>query len=126
MQDLLYGIVKLFGMWLHKSDFIVAIVAQVSIVAHGPLVFPIGIKRSVLTCEILISLIITAWFVPQSSTEPVLAAEFHPLEKGNIITCGKGQISFWTLEGGSLAKKTGIFDVSLVLLTFSAPLFSVR
>eukprot|EP00105_Crassostrea_gigas_P010553 XP_011425881.1 PREDICTED: echinoderm microtubule-associated protein-like 2 isoform X9 [Crassostrea gigas] len=46
----------------------------------------------------------------KSSTEPVLAAEFHPLEKGNIITCGKGQISFWTLEGGSLAKKTGIFD----------------
>ncbi|XP_056020756.1 echinoderm microtubule-associated protein-like 2 isoform X5 [Ostrea edulis] len=46
----------------------------------------------------------------KSSTEPVLAAEFHPLEKGSIISCGKGQISFWTLEGGSLAKKTGIFD----------------
>ncbi|XP_062595219.1 echinoderm microtubule-associated protein-like 2 isoform X4 [Saccostrea cucullata] len=46
----------------------------------------------------------------KSSTEPVLAAEFHPLEKGSIVTCGKGQISFWTFEGGSLAKKTGIFD----------------
>ncbi|KAJ8308865.1 hypothetical protein KUTeg_013739 [Tegillarca granosa] len=46
----------------------------------------------------------------KSSTEPVLAAEFHPLEKNSIITCGKGQISFWTIEGGTLAKKTGIFD----------------
>jgi microtubule-associated protein-like 1/2 len=42
----------------------------------------------------------------------VLAVEFHPSEKGSIISCGKGQITFWTYEGGSLAKKQGIYDVS--------------
>ncbi|XP_035824705.1 echinoderm microtubule-associated protein-like 2 [Aplysia californica] len=46
----------------------------------------------------------------KSSTEPVLAVEFHPSEKGSIVSCGKGQITFWTLEGGALVKKHGIFD----------------
>ncbi|KAI8788322.1 echinoderm microtubule-associated protein-like 2 isoform X1 [Biomphalaria glabrata] len=46
----------------------------------------------------------------KSSGDPVLAVEYHPLEKNQIVCCGKGQISFWTLEGGSLAKKQGIFD----------------
>ena len=70
--------------------------------AHGPLVLKIFWYH-----------FFDSFILVQSSTEPVLAAEFHPLEKGNIVTCGKGQISFWTLEGGSLAKKTGIFDVSI-------------
>ncbi|OWF36267.1 echinoderm microtubule-associated protein-like 2 isoform X2 [Mizuhopecten yessoensis] len=46
----------------------------------------------------------------KSSTEPVLAVEFHPSEKNSIISCGKGQINFWTMEGGTLARKQGIFD----------------
>ncbi|CAG5132203.1 unnamed protein product, partial [Candidula unifasciata] len=46
----------------------------------------------------------------KSSTEPVLAVEYHPLEKQQIVSCGKNQITFWTFEGGSLAKKQGIFD----------------
>ncbi|BFZ12124.1 hypothetical protein BsWGS_15165 [Bradybaena similaris] len=46
----------------------------------------------------------------KSSTDPVLAVEYHPLDNSQIITCGKSQISFWTLEGGSLARKNGIFD----------------
>jgi len=46
----------------------------------------------------------------KSSTEPVLAVEFHPSEKGSLVSCGKSQITFWTLEGGSLSKKNGIFD----------------
>ncbi|XP_061168801.1 echinoderm microtubule-associated protein-like 1 [Saccostrea echinata] len=47
----------------------------------------------------------------KSSTEEVLAAEFHPLEENSIITCGgKGQMSFWTLEGDSFSEKSGIFD----------------
>ncbi|KAH9509077.1 Echinoderm microtubule-associated protein-like 1 [Bulinus truncatus] len=46
----------------------------------------------------------------KSSGDPVLAVEYHPLEKNQIVSCGKGQITFWTLEGGSLAKKLGIFD----------------
>ncbi|XP_076442286.1 echinoderm microtubule-associated protein-like 2 isoform X4 [Babylonia areolata] len=46
----------------------------------------------------------------KSSTEPVLAVEFHPSEKGSIVSCGKGQITFWTFEGGALAKKQGVYD----------------
>ncbi|XP_046557934.1 echinoderm microtubule-associated protein-like 2 isoform X13 [Haliotis rubra] len=46
----------------------------------------------------------------KSSTEPVLAVEYHPQEKNSIVSCGKSQITFWTVEGGSLAKKQGIFD----------------
>ncbi|KAL5009043.1 hypothetical protein ScPMuIL_014624 [Solemya velum] len=46
----------------------------------------------------------------KSSTEPVLVAEFHPSEVNSIVTCGKNQISFWTIEGGTLSKKMGIFD----------------
>ncbi|KAL8567806.1 hypothetical protein ACOMHN_009114 [Nucella lapillus] len=46
----------------------------------------------------------------KSSTEPVLAVEFHPSEKGAIVSCGKGQITFWTYEGGALAKKQGVYE----------------
>ncbi|XP_059148257.1 echinoderm microtubule-associated protein-like 2 isoform X3 [Physella acuta] len=46
----------------------------------------------------------------KSSGDPVLAVEYHPSEKNQIVCCGKGQISFWSLEGGSLAKKQGIFE----------------
>ncbi|CAG5127063.1 unnamed protein product [Candidula unifasciata] len=46
----------------------------------------------------------------KSSTDPVLAVEYHPLENSQIISCGKSQITFWTFEGGSLAKKNGVFD----------------
>ena len=48
----------------------------------------------------------------QSSTEPVLALEFHPSEKHSIVSCGKGHITFWSFEGGTLSKKQGIYDVS--------------
>lgn len=56
------------------------------------------------------------FFIFQSSTETVLAAEFHPSERNTIVTCGKGHISFWTLEGGALTKKMGIFDVRTNLI----------
>ncbi|XP_050404187.1 echinoderm microtubule-associated protein-like 2 isoform X5 [Patella vulgata] len=46
----------------------------------------------------------------KSSTEPVLAAEYHPYENNQIVMCGKGQISFWTLESGTLTKKQGIYE----------------
>ncbi|XP_013395547.1 echinoderm microtubule-associated protein-like 2 isoform X3 [Lingula anatina] len=46
----------------------------------------------------------------KSSTEPVVASEFHPLDANTIITCGKNQITFWTLEGGTLGKKLGLFE----------------
>lgn len=47
----------------------------------------------------------------QCSNESVLAATFHPTEPTLLITCGKSHIHFWTLEGGSLSKRQGIFEV---------------
>jgi len=42
----------------------------------------------------------------------VFAAEFHPTEKGVIVTCGKQHIYFWTLDSANhLTKKAGIFEL---------------
>ncbi|UYV78229.1 EML1 [Cordylochernes scorpioides] len=46
----------------------------------------------------------------KSSTETVLAAEFHPMDKHCLITLGKGHVHFWDTEGGTLAKKLGLFE----------------
>ncbi|XP_026809328.1 echinoderm microtubule-associated protein-like 2 isoform X3 [Rhopalosiphum maidis] len=47
------------------------------------------------------------------SMDTVVAAEFHPLERNQIVTCGKGHISFWTLDaGGTLYKRNGIFETT--------------
>ncbi|KAL1138870.1 hypothetical protein AAG570_008932 [Ranatra chinensis] len=44
------------------------------------------------------------------SVDTVVSAEFHPLDRGCIVTCGKGHISFWTLDnGGALYKRMGVF-----------------
>ncbi|XP_026332570.1 echinoderm microtubule-associated protein-like 2 isoform X4 [Hyposmocoma kahamanoa] len=32
------------------------------------------------------------------SVDTVVAAEFHPLDRNQIVTCGKSHIAFWTLE----------------------------
>ena len=50
----------------------------------------------------------TDWL--QSSTEPVLATEFHPLRRNVIVTAGKNMLSFWSLDGCQLSKKQGIYD----------------
>uniref|UniRef100_T1J5S7 HELP domain-containing protein n=1 Tax=Strigamia maritima TaxID=126957 RepID=T1J5S7_STRMM len=44
------------------------------------------------------------------ASETVLACEFHPMDRSTIITCGRGHISFWNLEGYTLTKKLGIFE----------------
>lgn len=45
------------------------------------------------------------------SVDTVVAAEFHPLDRNQIITIGKNHIAFWTLDqNGALYKKMGIFD----------------
>ena len=46
------------------------------------------------------------------ATETVVAAEFHPLEAGVIVSVGKGHVNFWTLDNTSLtlSRKTGLFD----------------
>ena len=48
----------------------------------------------------------------RSGTDTVVAVEFHPLEDGVVITCGKGHVTFWQLEPGSggLARKTGLLE----------------
>ncbi|KAJ9585806.1 hypothetical protein L9F63_002397 [Diploptera punctata] len=45
------------------------------------------------------------------SADTVVAAEFHPMDRQCIVTCGKSHISFWTLDaGGTLYKRMGIFE----------------
>lgn len=45
----------------------------------------------------------------KSTNEAVFAVEFNPRDSANIITCGKSHVYFWTLSGGQLTKKQGIF-----------------
>ncbi|XP_069500812.1 echinoderm microtubule-associated protein-like 2 isoform X2 [Ambystoma mexicanum] len=44
------------------------------------------------------------------STDSVLSATFHPTEPNLVLTCGKSNVYFWTLEGGVLSKRQGIFE----------------
>ncbi|XP_019281512.2 echinoderm microtubule-associated protein-like 2 isoform X1 [Panthera pardus] len=44
------------------------------------------------------------------SNEAVLVATFHPTDPTVLITCGKSHIYFWSLEGGSLSKRQGLFE----------------
>ncbi|XP_033621744.1 echinoderm microtubule-associated protein-like 2 isoform X5 [Fukomys damarensis] len=44
------------------------------------------------------------------STEAVLVATFHPTDPTLLITFGKSHICFWSLEGGSLSKRQGLFE----------------
>ncbi|NIG59815.1 echinoderm microtubule-associated protein-like 2 [Pontoporia blainvillei] len=46
------------------------------------------------------------------SNEAVLVATFHPTDPTVLITCGKSHIYFWNLEGGSMSKRQGLFEVS--------------
>lgn len=46
------------------------------------------------------------------SNEAVFAADFHPTDTNIIVTCGKSHLYFWTLEGNSLNKKQGLFEVN--------------
>uniref|UniRef100_A0AAX7SJ86 HELP domain-containing protein n=1 Tax=Astatotilapia calliptera TaxID=8154 RepID=A0AAX7SJ86_ASTCA len=45
----------------------------------------------------------------KTTNEAVFAVEFNPRDSTNIITCGKSHVYFWTLSGGQLTKKQGIF-----------------
>ncbi|MGH0163670.1 UNVERIFIED_CONTAM: hypothetical protein FKN15_045684 [Acipenser sinensis] len=46
-----------------------------------------------------------------STNEAVFGLEFNPADSGNIITCGKSHVFFWTWSGGALTKKQGIFGI---------------
>ncbi|XP_068508539.1 echinoderm microtubule-associated protein-like 3 isoform X1 [Syngnathus scovelli] len=45
----------------------------------------------------------------KTTNETVFAVDFHPGDSGNIITCGKSHVYFWTLSAGQFTKKQGIF-----------------
>uniref|UniRef100_A0A182ITF5 WD_REPEATS_REGION domain-containing protein n=1 Tax=Anopheles atroparvus TaxID=41427 RepID=A0A182ITF5_ANOAO len=45
------------------------------------------------------------------SVDTVVSVEFHPLDKGQIITIGKNHIAFWSLDQhGMLYKRMGVFE----------------
>ncbi|XP_059062847.1 echinoderm microtubule-associated protein-like 2 isoform X2 [Achroia grisella] len=45
------------------------------------------------------------------SVDTVVAAEFHPLDRNQIVTCGKNHIAFWTLDNTNmLYKRMGVFE----------------
>lgn len=57
-------------------------------------------------------------FCSKCSNEAVFAADFHPTDANIIVTCGKSHLYFWTLEGSSLIKKQGLFEVTLNCIYF--------
>nr|XP_023029644.1 echinoderm microtubule-associated protein-like 2 isoform X2 [Leptinotarsa decemlineata] len=45
------------------------------------------------------------------SVDTIVSAEFHPLDRNTIVTCGKSHIGFWSLDpNGTLYKRMGIFE----------------
>ncbi|KPJ20793.1 Echinoderm microtubule-associated protein-like 1 [Papilio xuthus] len=45
------------------------------------------------------------------SVDTVVAVEFHPLDRNQIVTCGKNHIAFWTLDQTNmLYKRMGVFE----------------
>lgn len=60
-------------------------------------------------------------FCSKCSNEAVFAADFHPTDTNIIVTCGKSHLYFWTLEGNSLIKKQGLFEVTSSHTCFILP-----
>ncbi|XP_049825884.1 echinoderm microtubule-associated protein-like 2 isoform X2 [Aethina tumida] len=47
----------------------------------------------------------------KGSVDTIVSAEFHPLDRNTIVTCGKSHISFWSLDAsGALYKRAGVFE----------------
>ncbi|XP_055316074.1 echinoderm microtubule-associated protein-like 2 isoform X2 [Sitodiplosis mosellana] len=45
------------------------------------------------------------------SVDTIVAVEFHPLDRNQIVSAGKGHIAFWTLDqNGTLYKRMGVFE----------------
>lgn len=47
----------------------------------------------------------------QCSNDSVFGAVFHPMDANLIVTCGKSHINFWTMDGSTLTKRQGLFEV---------------
>lgn len=52
------------------------------------------------------------WRIAETNSghEPVLAIDFHPIDKYSLVAVGKSTINFWDIRGMTLAKKAGLFD----------------
>ena len=48
----------------------------------------------------------------RGSSDTVVAVEFHPLDDGAIVTCGRGHVTFWQLEVAQavLNRRTGVLE----------------
>ncbi|KAM3173602.1 hypothetical protein ACTXT7_012184 [Hymenolepis weldensis] len=46
----------------------------------------------------------------KTSTDPVIAVDFNPIDANSLVTIGKSHLAFWTIESNSLNKKQGIYD----------------
>lgn len=45
-----------------------------------------------------------------SGHEPVLAIDFHPIDKYSLVAVGRSTVNFWDTRGMTLSKKAGLFD----------------
>lgn len=45
-----------------------------------------------------------------SGHEPVLAIDFHPIDKYSLVAVGKSGVNFWDVRGMTMVKKAGSFD----------------
>uniref|UniRef100_A0A8C1C150 EMAP like 2 n=1 Tax=Cyprinus carpio carpio TaxID=630221 RepID=A0A8C1C150_CYPCA len=52
------------------------------------------------------------------SNDSVLGAVFHPMEANLIVTCGKSHINFWKIEGNTLTKRQGLFEVCKIYFSY--------
>jgi len=52
------------------------------------------------------------WRIAEANSghEPVLAIDFHPIDKFAIVAVGRASVNFWDIRGMTLAKKAGLFD----------------
>lgn len=52
------------------------------------------------------------WRIAETNSghEPVLAIDFHPIEKYSLVAVGKASINFWDTRGMTLTKRAGLFD----------------
>lgn len=52
------------------------------------------------------------WRIAETNSghEPVLAIDFHPIEKYSLVAVGKSTINFWDTRGMTLTKRAGLFD----------------
>ncbi|XP_037083879.1 echinoderm microtubule-associated protein-like 2 isoform X2 [Pollicipes pollicipes] len=45
----------------------------------------------------------------KASLETVVDVQWHPLDRGVLMTCGRQHVNFWLLEAGSLMRRQGVF-----------------